>query len=68
MTQERGSPGNRTLNLRIKSPFPGCFRCLPRLYEIVHRRRSWPHFPFATAAIVFLHFVSRACRNRVAFL
>jgi hypothetical protein len=29
-----GSPGNRTLNLRIKSPFPRCFRCLSTLCEM----------------------------------
>jgi hypothetical protein len=38
MTQERGSPGNRTLNLRIKrpkglDPLISDFACYPRLED-----------------------------------
>jgi hypothetical protein len=35
-----GSPGNRTLNLRIKSPLPACFHRLSSCFEVLHRRRS----------------------------
>jgi hypothetical protein len=57
----RGSPGNRTLNLRIKS----C-QYLSTLAEILHRRRSEERFGFANVVLVFRRFASRACRNRVA--
>jgi len=61
-----GSPGNRTLNLRIKRSFPQCFRRLSTLRETVHRRRSYPQFALAKVGVVSRHFMSRACRNRVA--
>ena len=60
-TQKRGSPGNRTLNLRIKSPIPGYFRRLSTSFEIMHCPSSAAGFQLQHLLVSFVVL----CRARV---